>query len=71
LYPLTRMQGSGYEATSGYDGTMDEPDIDYLIASGVMKPPRKKRAEPVEPPQSPGNVSDEVMDKVWREERED
>jgi hypothetical protein len=65
------MQGSGYEATSRYDGTMDEPNMDDLVAGGVSKPLRKKNAKPVELPQPSGNVSDEAMEKVWREERED
>jgi hypothetical protein len=50
---------------------MNELNIDDLIAGGVIKPPRKKSAELVELPQPPGSVSDEAMEKVWHEERED
>jgi hypothetical protein len=65
------MHESGSEATSSYDGAMDEANMDDLLAGGAMKPPRKKHVEPVQPPQPPGSVSDQVMDKIWREERED
>jgi prevent-host-death family protein len=41
-----------------------------LIAKGVLVPPLKRRSTPVSWPDPPGNVSDEVMEKVWREERE-
>jgi hypothetical protein len=49
---------------------MNEPNIDDLVAAGVIKPPRKRNSETVEMPQPPGSVSDEAMEKVWREERE-
>ena len=39
-----------------------------LIARGVLVPPKKKRKGPLPPPA--GYVSDEVMEKIWREERE-
>ena len=39
-----------------------------LIALGVLAPPLKKR--PVSWPEPPGNVSSEVMQQLWREERE-
>jgi hypothetical protein len=48
---------------------MDELEIGDL-PPGVIKP-RKKRGEPGELPEPAGNVSDEVMEKIWREERED
>jgi prevent-host-death family protein len=41
-----------------------------LLARGVITPPLKKRPASVSWPQPPGNVSDEVMERVWREERE-
>lgn len=41
-----------------------------LIARGVLTPPLKKRQARVSWPTPPGNVSDEVMEQVWREERE-
>lgn len=44
----------------------DEQD---LIARGVLTPPLKKRGAPVSWPDPPGNVSDEVMERLWREER--
>jgi prevent-host-death family protein len=40
-----------------------------LIARGILTPPRKKRNRRARWPQPPGNVSDEVMQQVWREER--
>ena len=42
-----------------------------LIARGVMVPPLKKRAASEQWPTPPGNVPDEVMEQVLREERED
>jgi prevent-host-death family protein len=43
--------------------------IQRLIARGVLAPPMKKLRSPLPPPA--GNVSDEVMERIWREERED
>jgi prevent-host-death family protein len=40
-----------------------------LVARGVLTPPRKPRPSTALP-NPPGNVSDEVMEQVWREERE-
>jgi prevent-host-death family protein len=39
-----------------------------LIARGILVPPEKKR--PAAWPEPPGNVSGKVMERVWREERE-
>jgi hypothetical protein len=41
-----------------------------LIARGIMTRPLKKQSSPVLWPDPPGNISDEVMEKLWREERE-
>jgi len=41
-----------------------------LIARGILKPPLKKRRKRDPLPKPVGNVSREVMDQVWREERE-
>jgi prevent-host-death family protein len=41
-----------------------------LIARGVLVPPKKKQRSPVSWPDPPGNVSDEVMERLWQEERE-
>ena len=41
-----------------------------LVARGVLTPPLKKRPASVSWPEPPGNVSDKVMEQVWREERE-
>jgi prevent-host-death family protein len=41
-----------------------------LVARGVLAPPLRKRPAVVSWPQPPGNVPDEVMERVWREERE-
>jgi prevent-host-death family protein len=42
-----------------------------LIARGVLIPPRRKRQKLDPWPDPPGNVPDEVMEQIWREERED
>jgi len=39
-----------------------------LIARGVLVPPKKTRRSPL--PVPAGNVSDEVMERIWREERD-
>jgi antitoxin (DNA-binding transcriptional repressor) of toxin-antitoxin stability system len=44
--------------------------IQRLIARGVLEPPLKKRSSPVSWPTPPGNVPDEVMEKLWQEERD-
>jgi hypothetical protein len=41
-----------------------------LIGRGVLTPPLHKRPASVSWPEPPGNVSDKVMEQVWREERE-
>ena len=41
-----------------------------LVARGVLSPPMKKRPASTSWPEPPGNVSDEVMEQLWREERE-
>jgi prevent-host-death family protein len=41
-----------------------------LVALGVLTPPLKKRPASVSWPEPPGKVPDEVMEQVWREERE-
>jgi len=41
-----------------------------LVARGALTPPLKKRPASVSWPQPPGNLSDEVMEQLWREERE-
>ncbi len=41
-----------------------------LIARGVLTPPVKRRAPSVAWPTPPGNVPDEIMAMIWREERE-
>lgn len=54
-------------------GSQDEPEREQrLISRGVMLPPLKPRREPVSWPRRklPGNISAEVMRKVWEEERE-
>jgi prevent-host-death family protein len=40
-----------------------------LVASGVMTLPLDKR--PASWPDPPGDVSDEVIEQIWREERQD
>ena len=41
-----------------------------LIARGVLTPPTKTRPARASWPEPPGNVSDKVMEQIWREERE-
>jgi prevent-host-death family protein len=41
-----------------------------LIARGVLTPPLKRRPASASWPEPAGNVSDEAMERVWREERE-
>jgi prevent-host-death family protein len=41
-----------------------------LVARGVLTPPLKKGPASVSWPAPPGNVSDEVMEQLRREERE-
>ena len=41
-----------------------------LVARGVLTPSLKKRRSPCSWPHPPGNVSDEVMEQLWRDERE-
>ena len=47
----------------------DEPERERrLIARGVLVPAKKKQRSPLPPPA--GNVSDEIMERIWREERD-
>ena len=47
----------------------DEPERERrLIARGILVPPKKRRRSSL--PAPAGNVSDEVMERIWREERE-
>ena len=41
-----------------------------LIARGVLVPPLRKRPAEASWPAPPGNVSDEIMEQVWRDERD-
>jgi antitoxin (DNA-binding transcriptional repressor) of toxin-antitoxin stability system len=41
-----------------------------LVARGILKPPMKKQSGSISWPEPPGNVPDNVMELVWREERE-
>lgn len=42
-----------------------------LVARGILVPPLKKRSASNRWPTPPGNVSDDVMTQIWKEERED
>ena len=47
----------------------DDPERERrLVARGILVPPKKRLRSPL--PAPAGNVSDEVMEKIWREERE-
>ena len=41
-----------------------------LVALGVLTPPLKRRPSAVSLPEPPGDVSDSVLEQVWREERQ-
>jgi len=41
-----------------------------LIRRGVLKAPLKRRRAPASWPNPPGNISDDVMERLWQEERE-
>jgi prevent-host-death family protein len=41
-----------------------------LIARGVLTPPLKMRPASAAWPEPPGNVSEEVMEAIWRQERD-
>lgn len=41
-----------------------------LIARGVLRPPLKRRAFARSWPMPPGNAPNELMERIWREERE-
>ena len=41
-----------------------------IVATGILSPPLRKRSTSSLLPQPVGNVSDEAMEQVWREERE-
>ena len=41
-----------------------------LMARGVLMPPLQRRNSAISWPQPPGDVSDEVMEQLWREERQ-
>jgi prevent-host-death family protein len=49
----------------------DQPERERgLVARGVLTPPLKRRSSPVSWPEPPGTISDEVVEHLWREERE-
>ncbi len=41
-----------------------------LVARGILAPPLQRRKGSAAWPEPPGNISDEVMEQVWRSERE-
>jgi prevent-host-death family protein len=41
-----------------------------LIARGILTPPLKEKRAAVSWPEPPGNVPDEIVEQIWREERE-
>ena len=59
--PVARIVPCGLEGPSEQE--------QRLFARGVLMPPLKKRPASVSWREPPGNVSDEVMEQVWREER--
>jgi prevent-host-death family protein len=49
----------------------DQPERERrLIARGILAPPLKRQSSPVAWPEPPGNVPDEIMERIWQEERE-
>lgn len=50
----------------------DRPEQERrLVARGVLAPPLKRHGPPVAWPEPPGNIADETVERVWREERQD
>jgi prevent-host-death family protein len=49
----------------------DSEQEQRLVARGVLTPPLKQRHSSVSWPVPPGNVSDKIMEQVWRKERND
>lgn len=41
-----------------------------LIARGVLTPPRRRRKAAKPLPEPPGDVTDEIMQDIWRQERD-
>jgi len=63
--PVARLVPAG--AVDDYDERTRR-----LIAKGILTPPKVRRPEGYKLPAPPGPmISQEVMDKVWEEERED
>lgn len=64
--PVARLVPAG--AVEDYDARTKR-----LIAQGVLVPPKTKRVEGEEwaGPAGPNCISQEVMDEIWREERDD
>ena len=52
----------------GLEGRLEQEQ--RLVARGVISLPLKKRPVSVSWPEPPGDISDEVMEQVWRKERE-
>ena len=49
----------------------DQPERErQLVARGVLTPPLQRRSSPVSWPNPPGTISDEVIERLWQEERE-
>ncbi len=49
----------------------DQPERErQLIARGVLNPPLHRRTSPVLWPEPPGAVPDKIIERLWREERE-
>lgn len=49
----------------------DEPSRERrLITHGILTPPLKRPSSPVSWPEPPGSISDEIMEQVWQQERE-
>ena len=41
-----------------------------MIARGELTPPTRRKRSSTRWPKPPGNISDEVMQRIWREERD-
>jgi len=52
----------------GLEGRLEQEQ--RLVARGIISLPLKKRPVSVSWPEPPGDISDEVMEQVWRKERE-
>jgi prevent-host-death family protein len=54
-----------------YRSSDHSEEMQDLIARGIVTPPLKPRPTPFSWPTPPGNIPDDVMQRIWDEDRED